>query len=422
VAVFNPFYGLLIYIGFAILRPSFLWHWSVPHGNYSQIVAIAMLVGWALGGFGNWSFGRAAVVVWALVGFWVWALISGTIAGTDSDLVTGFLVSKGKVVLPLLVGITLIDSVQKLKQLAWVLMLCQGYVAFEMNLAYYGGVNNVMQQGFGGMDNNCNAIAMATAIGLAFFLGLDATKKWQMLVALVAAALMTHSIMFAFSRGGMLSLLVIAAVSFYLLPKQPKHYALFALGALLAIRLAGPDVRDRFATTFLDKDQRDESAQSRIDIWQDCWTVIMENPVLGVGPDHWGGVAPRFGWPKGKEVHSLWLQTGAEMGFVGMGLLLAVYGTCAWRILPIAREGAAVDDPFLTVTGRMVIAALAGFAVSASFVTVEGLEIPYYVVLLGAGALKKVSPAHEPAWVEDDRWRFVRGRFVPIAQCSGERL
>jgi O-antigen ligase len=203
---------------------------------------------------------------------------------------------------------------------------------------------------------------------------------------------MAHSIMFAFSRGGMLALLVIGVVTFLLLPKEPKHYLLFALAALLAFRLAGPEVRDRFMTAFADKQERDESAQSRLDIWADCWTVIQENPVFGVGPDHWGILAPRFGWKEGKEVHSLWLQTAAEMGFIGLGLLVSFYGTCIWLLWPLAMRPTPGSDPFLAAAARMVIAALAGFATSATFVTVEGLEIPYYIVLLGAGALRLSAP------------------------------
>jgi hypothetical protein len=50
----------------------------------------------------------------------------------------------------------------------------------------------------------------------------------------------------------------------------------------------------------------------------------------------------------------------------------------------------------------MVVAALAGFAVSVQFVSAEGLELPYYIALVGAGVLRLVSlrsaePAHLPA-------------------------
>ena len=38
-------------VAFAILRPDFLWSFSVPQGRYSLIVALSLLAGWALHGF-----------------------------------------------------------------------------------------------------------------------------------------------------------------------------------------------------------------------------------------------------------------------------------------------------------------------------------------------------------------------------------
>src|SRR3954462_6824141 len=76
VSLFNPFIGLLVYVCFAIIRPESLWHWSVPAGNYSRIVALALLAGWAMKGFGNWNFGRAKPIVYALLGYWLWACLS----------------------------------------------------------------------------------------------------------------------------------------------------------------------------------------------------------------------------------------------------------------------------------------------------------------------------------------------------------
>ena len=58
-ALFNPFVGLLVYVCFAIIKPEVMWFWSVPPGNYSRIIAISLLIGWALKGFGGWQFGRA---------------------------------------------------------------------------------------------------------------------------------------------------------------------------------------------------------------------------------------------------------------------------------------------------------------------------------------------------------------------------
>ena len=67
-SLFNPFIGLLVYVAFAILRPESLWHWSVPEGNYSRIVAIALLIGWARRGSAigtSAALGRSSMRCWA---------------------------------------------------------------------------------------------------------------------------------------------------------------------------------------------------------------------------------------------------------------------------------------------------------------------------------------------------------------------
>jgi len=116
---------------------------------------------------------------------------------------------------------------------------------------------------------------------------------------------------------------------------------------------------------------------------------MKKNPILGVGPDHWPLIAHKYGWKPGKEGHSLWLQTGAEMGFPGLCFLALFYGLCIIRLWPLARnKNIQNQDPWIQDVGRMVIVSSLGFIVSAQFVSTEGLEIAYYVVLLGAGALK----------------------------------
>jgi len=68
-----------------------------------------------------------------------------------------------------------------------------------------------------------------------------------------------------------------------------------------------------------------------------------------------------------------------------------------WNLLGIARESTPVADPWLRYMARMVLAATAGFVVSAAFVTLHGAEIPYYTMVLGAGVLKLHSLGLVPA-------------------------
>jgi hypothetical protein len=186
----------------------------------------------------------------------------------------------------------------------------------------------------------------------------------------------------------MLSLFVTGAVSFWLIPKRPIHFLLFAAMVAVGIRLAGPEVRARFSTAFASEQARDESAQSRLDLWTDCVDAMLQEPFLGLGPNHWGLIAHRYGWPAGKEAHSLWFQTAAELGLPGITSLVLFYGLCVLRLRPFAKEKTPVPDPWLRYLARGVIAALIGFAVAAQFVTLLGLEAPYYITLIGAGILK----------------------------------
>lgn len=390
-SLIEPHYGLLVYVAFAILKPESLWHWSMSGGgHFSRIVAVALLAGWALRRFGTWQFGRAKAVVGALIGFAAWSVIS-TVQAPYFDLAWIYVEEMLKILIPFLVGITTIDSVRKLKQLAWVVMLSQGYVAYDFNVSYYRGFNRVQEGGFAGLDNNCIAISMVSCVGLAFFLGLNAPKWWQQLAALASALLMAHVVMFSYSRGGMLALILTGLLAFVLIPKRPKHFAAFALAVLVGIRLAGPSVRERFLTSFADPAERDASAESRLQLWSDCWDTMLRYPIAGVGPNHWGLIAPEYGWPIGKQGHSLWLQVGAEMGVPALTVLALFYSLCATRLWPLARGRQHGVDPWLTDSARMVVSSLFGFMLSAQFVSLSGLEAPYYVALIGAGTLKLAS-------------------------------
>jgi probable O-glycosylation ligase (exosortase A-associated) len=389
--IFRPYYGLLVYIAFAILRPgppSGMWRWSVPMASYSWYVGVCMLIGWALHGFGRWRLGRGTAIVLVLLGYWLWCAVS-TAQSIAPDRGWEFVVFLAKVFLPVLVGVTMIDTVREVKVLAWVIVLCQAYVALELNQEYYGGYNRVWEEGFGFMDNNCVAIAMVTCIGLAFFLGLSQGPWWGRLVALAAAALMTNVIMFSFSRGGVLALGITGVIAFFLLPKKLPHYLLFAVAVAVGLRLMGPMVWQRFLTAFgTEAGTTEASAASRLALWQNCTELAIRNPIFGVGPDQFGLYAPEFGWKLGKEAHSLWFQNLAEVGLPGFCLLAAFFLLPMIRLWPLTRERTPVSDPWIRDGARMVIASLAGFVVAAQFVTIKYLEVPFYVALLGVCLLK----------------------------------
>lgn len=382
----RPYTGFLIYVAFGIIKPDSLWFWAVPVGNYSRIVAGGLLLGWAAHGFGDWRFGRGTAALGCLVAYWVIMVLGATIAPV-AELAWFPVEPMAKVFLPIVVGATLIDSVDKLKQLVWVIVLSQGYVAYEINLLYFESPNFIPAEWYhGGLDNNGIAITMVTSIGMAFFLGLHAPRWWQRLTAQGCAGMMAHVVLFGGSRGGMLALIVTGVFAFVLLPKRLVYILLYCLAGAGVVATTGEDTQQRFLSTFASKEEGGDEGGKRLEHWKACLDSMSKRP-LGVGPCHWRTVAPDYGLPA-MEAHSTWLQMGAELGLPGLACLLGFYLITIARLFPLLKDSYRVHDPWLRYLARMVLSSLVGFMVAAQFVTLDAVELPYYIALVGIGVLK----------------------------------
>jgi O-antigen ligase len=396
----QPYAAFLVYVAFGILKPEVVWFGSVPPGNYSRIVAVGMLVGWAFRLFGNWNFGRGRAIIIALLLFLGWAQVGGLFA--RNQLVSDeFLDSMTKIIVPCFVGLTLIDSVAKLKQLAWVITLSVGYVAFRENETYFTAP----------LVHRDNVIAHTMAIGVSigFFLGLYSAHWWQSIIAYACAALMVHGVEIHNSRGAMLGILVLGLGTFILMEKKPRHYWMFCLGVLAALMLAGTDVQERFSSIFASEEQRDASAESRLQFWAGMLRGIRAHPVFGVGPDHWHLVSEEYGLPPHREGHNVWLQVAAEHGLPGIFFLVTFYVLTMKRLLPLARRKEKAADPWIGLLACTVLATILGYMTEAVFGSFRTLEAAYYIGILGAGTLMmqdRLKAAAAPAL--SSGWQFRR--------------
>jgi putative inorganic carbon (HCO3(-)) transporter len=393
-ALRSPLIGLFIYVGFAVLRPQWIWGWAGDFSGISFYVGIATLLGWVLNGFGSKKIGPGKSIVAMLVFFAVWTALSATQA-VDKDAAYLMLDPMMKFVMPFLIGITLIDTEQRSRAMMWVMVGTMAYVSFEMNLAYVRGYN-VAGEGFGGMDNNCFGVALVSTIGPAMALGLGA-KNWpERGLAAVSVLLILHTTLLTFSRGALVGLLAVGTTLFILMPKRPKHVAVLVVVALISIRLTGPQLMERYATVAADSEERDGSAQSRIELWRDCIKLTIDKPIFGVGPGNFPVVAESLGWTRGKQAHSVWMQQAAETGVPGVLALLLFFLIAVIKLWPIARQRLTPDNRSRKAVASGLIMSLVGFGVAGQFVSLGGLEIPYYMTMIGVVLLKQhaaVMPA-----------------------------
>jgi putative inorganic carbon (hco3(-)) transporter len=385
-----PLIGLQVYVGLAVLRPQAIFGFAGDLSNLSLLVGVPVLIGWALQGFGSWRLGRGWPVVVFFLLFVAWYLISASQA-LEPSVSYPFVLELAKLALPFFVGITLMDGEKDWRPMLWTIVLAQGYVGLEQNINYLVKGYNTAGEGFGGMDNNCFGVSLLTVLGPAMALMISSkTWYWRGLAA-ASAALILHTILLTFSRGAMVGLLAVAFVAFVMMPKRPKYIGALLLTCLIALRFVGPQLADRYGSAFAPAGERDASAESRLDLWISCLQVIEAYPVLGVGPANWRIIANKYGWPEGKSAHSVWMETGAEIGVPGVMFLMMFFGSAVMKLWPVARARQTEENRYEVILASGVVLAIVGFAVSGQFVSIPALEVPYYVTMLGVAMLKTTT-------------------------------
>ena len=114
-----------------------------------------------------------------------------------------------------------------------------------------------------------------------------------------------------------------------------------------------------------------------------------------------------------------------------MGVARVFFLMTCLRLFPIsrARPGAELSDAEINYA-RMVVCALAGFAVTSQFITVYGIEVPYYMAIIGAGVLKLRAATPRTAAVTSSTtgsiaswcWAGASPAFPPLCGRLGRGL
>ena len=404
---FNPLFGLMVYYGFAVIRPVHLWDWNNwPFPRLSLYVALSTLIGWAAGGFGNFAGLRS--IRWPIMGLAVY-LLAGTAAWqlteVSPEVAWDFLSIQLKIGLMALVTITLVRNAKSIHTYAYLVTAALGYLAWVFNSSYYFDQwNRVRDRGFGGVDNNGIAMTMVMGVPLAFFIAINSKKWWVKLLCLAAVAMQVHVVLFSFSRGAQLGLVLVGMTIFIIamlkLPRKGVTIGLAVVFPGFGLYFAGNEVRSRFQSIFLDPEQRDESAQSRFVTWGAAWACMQDHP-LGVGPRNFNLLASRYGLPGRKSVHNLFLQTGADYGFIGMFALAAFYFGTMYKTFRMAATETAKRLIWPRYYGHMVCISLGGFLVCSTFIGMESVESSFIISLLGLCTVAHVDrvaqdePAHQ---------------------------
>jgi O-antigen ligase len=173
-----------------------------------------------------------------------------------------------------------------------------------------------------------NGLALIAALGCLIGLGLGLAVR---LAYLAVLPLFVVTLFLTYSRGGWLALAVgLLAMLAIRLPALDRRVAVPLAAALVAVvaaaAVAVAVAFDSSTTTPSSGASRltTVSGSNRADYWRVAWRDVQDHPVLGSGAGSWGRywLRERPVTQPARDAHSLFLETVAEVGPLGLALLL----------------------------------------------------------------------------------------------------
>lgn len=417
VFVVEPFWGVAIYYLFAVLRPQFMWEWSLPEGvAWSRYVALATLGGFAGYKLGMFAFPKLDDVArrtrkmltrahYCTLYFAIWLLLSYLFGQIQNEFWGPKLLEDyTKIFVMYFVGAALVRRFQHIWLLYIMTTVILVYISYEMNYLYLvSGYLAIYRRGFAGLDNNGAALMLAMGVPMCLFTW-EALRRWYRWLFLAMIPVIIHAVLMSYSRGAMLSLLVTMPLWWWRSRQKVRLGLMYIAVACTIPIMAGKEIQARFMT--IESNEVDASANSRRASWAAAIRIANDYPIFGAGLRGANMLSHYYGADlEGRTIHSQYFQTAADNGWIGLGLYVLMFSTAWLNIRQTRRLVAHRTDQ----EGRRAYAvacgvegAIAVFCFGATFLSLEIFELPYLLIFLGAqlprveGIRSQSEP--QPAW------------------------
>jgi putative inorganic carbon (hco3(-)) transporter len=268
----------------------------------------------------------------------------------------------------------------------------------------------VMRGRLGGPIGSPNRYAqiLVVALPLAVFAGLAARRRRTWALAWASVGAIAVGIMLTFSRGAMVGVAVVGAVTVLLGYVRLRHALLLAVLLLTIMVLAVPQFSSRLLSittvTQLGDDtegQPDGAIRGRATSNVASWQVFLENPILGVGPlqyfkEHSQQTANQLGmrfFHTQRRAHNLYAEVAADTGILGVAAFLALPVALGRRLHRLGRELRGAPESFLA---HGLVVSLVGYFATAVFLHLSYQRYYWFLIALAASGVAVLSEQRPP--------------------------
>ncbi|HVR97269.1 MAG TPA: O-antigen ligase family protein, partial [Thermoanaerobaculia bacterium] len=217
------------------------------------------------------------------------------------------------------------------------------------------------------------------------------------------AGLCVLTILFTFSRGGLLTLGIILPMIVWRSKRRGLVALVLALGLLGFVAFSSDQLMQDYVTraSTIDNYQEDGSAQGRINAWITSWRAFLDYPVYGVGPNNLQAVFQRYSpeHDRFRVAHNAYLQILSECGLPALLLFLGAIAAAYWAMRRLRRQP---DVPVWTeVYARMIQISIVAYLAGSLFLNTAYSEPIYHVIALSV-CLELATRAEAESPVEEE--------------------
>jgi putative inorganic carbon (HCO3(-)) transporter len=248
---------------------------------------------------------------------------------------------------------------------------------------------------------DANELAMVLVGGAVLSIAVAATAKHSPLLRLGAsttAVLALFALVLTGSRSGALALGAAVITTVLVSGRGSRVKALLAAGALsmtaivFFVAFAPPTIKERITQTL---PGQVPNTEGRSTIWQVGWRMAEDNPVRGVGLGSFETSSIHYVLEPGtlersdqvidtpKVAHNIYLQVFAELGLVGLVMLVSILAFPVVCALRAARRFATDGNASMSLISRAIVVALAAFYTSNFFLSSQFDKQLWLLIALG---------------------------------------
>lgn len=413
----QPQIGILMWFWISIMNVQ-QYTWNIGYElRPALVVGGATLIGWLLSRDPKRPPGSPVVIFLGALTFWMAVAAAFAI---HPDVAIPKWEEYTKILLMTFVAICIVQSERRVNQLVWILVISLGFYGVKGGLFTLLSGGNFRVWGPPGTfieDNNALACALTMGLPLIQYLRTVTQNRLLRWGLAITMGLTVLSIVGSYSRGALLSLMVMMA---FLAMKTRHRVAtvVITIGVFIAALMFVPQTwYDRMAT--IETYQQDESAQGRFDAWNFAFRLALDHPLTGGGYsigedevlfDHYVPTAPI-----NRAAHSIYFQILGETGFVGLAiyLLLLISSFLAARnVVRLTKDRP--DLAWARSLAAMLQVSIVGFAVGGAFLSLGFYDLYYALVALVAVTQHVVRSTIAKVAEGTDVGRVIAWRFPAV--------